>query len=376
MCAHTHVSKKIITFACYNFSIMAQQLTIKQIAEKAGVSVGTVDRILHNRGSVSEESRKAVEDVLSTCNYRRNIHKSAVAFKKTGKSIKLMVVMPSCSDGEFWSLVRDGINRGLTEYGDISIECKVVQFDRYDAYSCRNVFQSILEEDFHAVVIAPIFTEETRTLCHQLSRRNIPYVFVDGKVPDVSSVGSYTVDQAACGKVMARLINAFTPADAEVGFFLPRVVGTLMTNNTHIRTSAFVEHFAKINPDRVLKEGFYSTDNPDRNIQEMKDFLAKNPNVKGVSVMISTSHLIVAALKALGRTDIVVGAYDLTSKNAECVRDGSLTFVIDQHPEQQGFNCIESLLHYLLYGDPDKDLLELLPIDVIMQENITYWSVK
>ena len=44
---------------------MAQQLTIKQIAEKAGVSVGTVDRILHNRGSVSEEAMKAVQGVLT-----------------------------------------------------------------------------------------------------------------------------------------------------------------------------------------------------------------------------------------------------------------------------------------------------------------------
>ena len=40
---------------------MARQAKIKDIARMAGVSAGTVDRILHNRGNVSESSRKAVE---------------------------------------------------------------------------------------------------------------------------------------------------------------------------------------------------------------------------------------------------------------------------------------------------------------------------
>ena len=42
---------------------------ICDIAAIAGVSSGTVDRVLHNRGDVSPESRKKVEDVLQQINY-------------------------------------------------------------------------------------------------------------------------------------------------------------------------------------------------------------------------------------------------------------------------------------------------------------------
>ena len=59
MCPNT-----IILYFCALQLNMAQQLTIKQIAELAGVSVGTVDRVLHNRGRVSDEALAAIRLVL------------------------------------------------------------------------------------------------------------------------------------------------------------------------------------------------------------------------------------------------------------------------------------------------------------------------
>ena len=41
-----------------------EKIRIKDVAELAGVSVGTVDRVLHNRPNVSEDARKKVEKAL------------------------------------------------------------------------------------------------------------------------------------------------------------------------------------------------------------------------------------------------------------------------------------------------------------------------
>lgn len=38
--------------------------TMEQVARAAGVSIGTVDRVLHNREGVSEKTRKKVFDVI------------------------------------------------------------------------------------------------------------------------------------------------------------------------------------------------------------------------------------------------------------------------------------------------------------------------
>jgi len=50
-----------------------KNIRIKDIAQLAGVSVGTVDRVLHNRGRVSEEALKKVLSVLDQIEYKPNL---------------------------------------------------------------------------------------------------------------------------------------------------------------------------------------------------------------------------------------------------------------------------------------------------------------
>ena len=59
---------------------MAEKIRIKDIAERAGVSVGTVDRVLHKRPNVSEVALKKVEKVLKEMNYQPNVYASALAY--------------------------------------------------------------------------------------------------------------------------------------------------------------------------------------------------------------------------------------------------------------------------------------------------------
>ena len=66
---------------------MAPKVRIKDIAEKSGVSVGTVDRILHNRPNVSKAAREKVEKVLKEINYQPNVYASALAYNKSYKCL-------------------------------------------------------------------------------------------------------------------------------------------------------------------------------------------------------------------------------------------------------------------------------------------------
>ena len=57
--------------------------TLKDIAESVGVSIGTVDRIIHNRGRYSEKTAEKVRKIMTDLNYIPNIH--ARGLKQTKK---------------------------------------------------------------------------------------------------------------------------------------------------------------------------------------------------------------------------------------------------------------------------------------------------
>ena len=61
---------------------MADNIRIKDIATTARVSVGTVDRVLHNRPNVSKSAREKVEAALKEMNYQPNMYASALAYNR------------------------------------------------------------------------------------------------------------------------------------------------------------------------------------------------------------------------------------------------------------------------------------------------------
>lgn len=352
---------------------MAQHLTIRQIAELAGVSVGTVDRVIHNRGRVSPEALSAIQTVLESQSYKCNLHTSAVAFKKTKKTLWIVVGIPFSRKGEYWDRLKDGFDKAFAEYADISIKSEYVFFDQFNSLSCKEAFEHIATLPCSAVIMGTTFVEETRALSRKLDENHIPYVYVDGDVPGTHPLACFMADQQVCGRLLARLIDGLTPDGAEVAAMLPQRIGTQMSNNSSIRLEAIRSYFNEEACNKVLKEVSFPADNPQEIQQTLKDFLEKNPLVKGLAVVISTGYLISEALSKSGISGIRVGGFDVTEGNARCLSDGTLDFLINQHPEAQSFNAVECLLHFLMYGAADTRLRTLLPIDIVFKENLPFW---
>jgi len=76
--AQNHVGKK--------------NMRIKDIAKAAGVSVGTVDRVLHNRGKVSEDALKKVMEVLNKNEYKPNLIARMLG---SNRSYRIVVLLPN-----------------------------------------------------------------------------------------------------------------------------------------------------------------------------------------------------------------------------------------------------------------------------------------
>ena len=83
---------------------MAERIRIKDIAERAGVSVGTVDRVLHDRPNVSKPAREKVEQALKEMNYQPNMYASALAYNK---AYTFCLLIPKHESEAYWEEIEE-----------------------------------------------------------------------------------------------------------------------------------------------------------------------------------------------------------------------------------------------------------------------------
>ena len=75
-------------------------ITIKDIAQKTHVSIGTVDRVLHGRGRVAKKTEEKILALVKKTGYKTNIHGRNLVLKKT---FHFGIIMPQAGqDSCYW----------------------------------------------------------------------------------------------------------------------------------------------------------------------------------------------------------------------------------------------------------------------------------
>ena len=115
--------------------------TINDIARLSGLSKGTVDRVLHNRGEVSKKSYDKVMAVIKELGYEPNVFASLLA---KGTPRHVAVLIPEHRDGSFWDLALQGVERAAETVGPLGVETEVFKYDQRDIASFRRVCEELL----------------------------------------------------------------------------------------------------------------------------------------------------------------------------------------------------------------------------------------
>src|SRR6187431_637589 len=124
MCTHT-------PNLCAKTSIMEveKNIRIKDIARLAGVSVGTVDRVLHNRGRVSPEALQKVTSVMEQIDYKPNLIARTLG---SNKNYKLAALLPDPKLDPYWAQSNMGILQAQSEWAQYGVQIDLFLFDLHD----------------------------------------------------------------------------------------------------------------------------------------------------------------------------------------------------------------------------------------------------
>lgn len=151
-------------------------MTIRDIAEKAGVSVATVSRVMNNSGYVKEETRTKIEDIIKESNYRPN----AVARSLIKKETSLIgLIMPNRVHPFFIHII-DGVESKAEEMG-----MNVLFYNTMDDQKKEHrALQKIMEQQVKGLLFLPVMGSDDKTsrLLQEIEAAGIPVVLIDREV--------------------------------------------------------------------------------------------------------------------------------------------------------------------------------------------------
>lgn len=142
-----------------------QNYTIKDITRMAGVSAGTADKVLHNRGDVSPQSKAKVQKVLDEIHYQPNVLVIGLVAKK---KYPFVCLIPCYIEHDHWHSVVGGIERARQELRPFNVNVDYFCYHQGDKESYQEVYRRIEGSNADAVLIAPNFRNETLTLTDYL----------------------------------------------------------------------------------------------------------------------------------------------------------------------------------------------------------------
>ena len=177
--------------------------SIKDIARKARVSIGTVDRVLHDRGRVSEKTRVRVQRIISQFGYKPNIYGRNLSL---GKLFLFGVIMPKLTqDSGYWHIPANGIEQAHRQLGAANVRILYFHFDRYSDSAFELAFRQAMNSNLDGCLIAPVLPDVARRLVSTIPAK-LPYVFFDSTLPESNALASIGQDSFQSGVLAANLL--------------------------------------------------------------------------------------------------------------------------------------------------------------------------
>lgn len=349
---------------------MNDKIRIKDIAERAGVSVGTVDRVLHERPNVSAEARKRVEKALEEMNYQPNMYASALAYNK---SYTFYVLIPKHESEAYWEEIEEGARKAMEARRDFHIGVKIIHYQRFDEESFKSQYQSCLDSNPDGVVIVPADLDVTKQFTDILHERNIPFIMLDSYMPDLKPLSFYGQDSFSSGYFAAKMLMLIALHEKEIMLMKITKDGKVISKQQANREVGFrhymLDHFPniKIIDLELPVEGTKKQYNV-----ILEEFFTTHPQLHHCITLGSKAHIAGEFLLRTNRRNIQIMGYDMVGKNAECLRQGSISFLIAQHAYQQGFSCIDALFRAIVLKKKVQPV-NYMPIELLTKENVEFY---
>ena len=159
------------------------KVNIKDVANKANVSIATVSRVLNNKPDVKDETKQKVLHIVKELGYQPNNNARGLVLNKT---FTLGLIIPDIQNPFFPEIAR-GVEDCARRQGYSIIMCNTDN----DKLEEKKAIQLMLSKQVDGLIV--LLSMENRNILQELISKKIPVVQID-RIIDTDEAVSITVD--------------------------------------------------------------------------------------------------------------------------------------------------------------------------------------
>ncbi len=320
--------------------------TIATIARRAGVSSGTVDRVIHGRGRVKPETEARVRAVMEELDFQPNSLGRAFYMARQNNKIGVLVAQ---READFQAMILDGVAAGADYARQHGIQVLTETADPDDEAAYLAALERLVAADVRGLALRGI---PSRTLAARLAALRacgMPVLAFNEDVPPALRdcfVGQNDRQSGACAAyLMGQLCAGGGPI---------LIVGVTEQNwSSRERIAGFMEQYRRMWPEAELDRIVYGGGHRAQAYGRVGEALQADRPPAGVFVSgagLSGAAQAVEQAGLAGRVKVV--GYDVTGTNIVYLKRGSVQFLIDQDPFEQGSGAVRLLADAIFGGRP------------------------
>lgn len=343
--------------------------TIKEIALLAGVSRGTVDRVLNNRGNVNAETEARIRKIAKQLDYKPNPAGTILAAQR--KQLKIGVVLLGLgetpeSGNPFYEEVCRGVlekARALEDYN-----CTViVKQTPYSVEAQIDAIAELLREGVSGIAMTPINDKRIRTEIEVMYEAGIPVVTLNTDIEESKRLAYVGTNYYKSGETAAGLMHLITRGEIYVG---------IISGSQHIlchteRIAGFTDTIQRRYPNIHISSSITNQDDDFESYEMTSRLLRSHPEI---NALYFAAGGVLGGCRAVidsGRQyDIQAITYDNIPATAQLMEQGLIAATICQQPQMQGSWPLDLLFQYLTTGQKPTQEYHYLDVDIRIRENI------
>lgn len=292
---------------------------VRDIAEQAGLSAATVDRVLHERAGVSARAVRAVETAVL------DLDRQSTQLRLAGRSLLIDVVLDA--PGRFRDAVREAAQEAMGTLPTATLRARFHESDGADPGEVARTLDAVgtAGRVSHGIVLKAPDDPRVAAAVRRAAGRGIPTVTLVTDVGDSARIAYVGLDNAAAGATAAYLMVHLL--HGRPGAVLASVSHRAFLGEQE-RFAAFCERLAERDPGREMVTLPDVRGDDDAMERVTLAELARHPEVVGVYSMGGGNAGLVRALESAGRSGTPFVAHDLDADNLPLLRSGALSMVL------------------------------------------------